>query len=130
LNREKYIEYANKTFEGRAKQIILRQIELFYSDAEIGRNKYNIGDSVFLKKHTFMHGVRGGLESFDWVMENGFVAMDFSEPTKMNKIKNSIGMWNLQNDCSLGDYIKQYSGGIILFWKRCDPDGDRYVYAP
>lgn len=131
MNKEKFLQYANSTFQGRALELVLKQIELFYKeDVIIEKNKYNVGDSVFLKKHTFMHGIRGGLDNFDWVIENGFVAMDFSEPTTMNKIKNSIGMWNIQNDCFLKDYINLYSGGTIMFWQRCNPSGNRYVMAP
>ena len=35
MNKDKYIEYANKTFDGDAKEIVLNQIELFYKDVEI-----------------------------------------------------------------------------------------------
>ena len=53
--KEKYIEYANNTFSGKTLEIVLNQIELFYKDVIINKNKYNVGDKVKLKKvHFYM----------------------------------------------------------------------------
>lgn len=50
-NKEKYIDYTNNTFDGKVREIIINQINLFYSDEIlINKNQYNIGDDVFLKK--------------------------------------------------------------------------------
>lgn len=115
MGKEKYIEYTNKNFEGKAKEIVLKQIELFYKDAKIEKTKYNIGDKVILKKGTYMHGILGGLESFDWVIENGFVGNDFTKKNVNNKIKNSIGMWKIKEDTYLKDYIINYSGFTVVY---------------
>ena len=49
-NREKYIEYANNTFNGKAKDLVLKQIDLFYNDnIIIPKHNYKIGDDVKLK---------------------------------------------------------------------------------
>lgn len=116
-NKQKYIEYANKTFKGKALDLVLNNIELFYDDNSIEHpKKYHIGDEVKLLKGTFIHGVPGMLESFDWIIENGFLAIDFTGQSKgKNKIKNSIGMWNIQSDMSLKDYITSYSGMTITY---------------
>ena len=115
MNKDKYIEYANKTFDGNAKEIVLNQIELFYKDVEIKKNKYAIGDDVFLKKGTHIHGISGLLDNFDWIVENGFIGNDFTTPFIQNKIKNSIGMWDIKKDCYLRDYINEYSGFTIVY---------------
>ena len=31
-NKEKYIEYTKNTFDGKAKELVLKQIDLFYKD--------------------------------------------------------------------------------------------------
>ena len=68
--KEKYINYTNNVFEGKAKEIIINQIELFYTnEVSINKNHYNIGDNVFLKKGTFIHGIFGDLENFDYTIE-------------------------------------------------------------
>lgn len=114
--KEKYINYTNNVFEGKAKEIIINQIELFYNnEISINKNHYNIGDNVFLKKGTFIHGIFGELENFDYTIENGFISTDFTLEPRPNKICNSVGMWNIKEDCLLKDYINDYSGFTITY---------------
>ena len=114
--KEKYINYTNNVFEGKAKEIIINQIELFYTnEVSINKNHYNIGDNVFLKKGTFIHGIFGDLENFDYTIENGFISTDFTSEPRPNKICNSVGMWNIKEDCLLKDYINDYSGFTITY---------------
>ncbi len=117
LNQQEYIKYANKTFKGKALELVLKNIELFYDDTVIKHiKKYSIGDEVKLSKGTFIHGIPGMLDNFDWIIKNGFLAVDFTESSEdKNKIKNSIGMWNIKNDMLLKDYINSYSGFTISY---------------
>ncbi len=115
MNKEKYIEYAKKTFQGKALELVLNNIELFYKNEKIEKNKYQVGEEVKLKKGTYMHGIPGLLDNFDWIVENGFISNDFTEENIHNKIRHSIGMWVIQKDCLLQDYIKEYSGFTITY---------------
>lgn len=115
MNKEKYIEYAKKTFQGKALELVLNNIELFYKNEKIEKNKYQVGEEVKLKKGTYMHGIPGLLDNFDWIVENGFISNDFTEENIHNKIRHSIGMWVIQKDCLLQDYIKDYSGFTITY---------------
>lgn len=117
MDKDKYIDYAKKTFNGKALELVLRNIELFYNNAEkINKTKYKIGEDVFLKKGTFLHGIPGLLDNFDWIVENGFIAVDFTGNSEgKNKIKNSIGMWNIKEDCLLKDYVYNYSGITLTY---------------
>ena len=115
MNKEKYIEYAKKTFQGKALELVLNNIELFYKNKKIKKNKYHVGEEVKLKKGTYMHGISGLLDNFDWIVENGFISNDFTEENIHNKIRHSIGMWVIQKDCLLQDYIKKYSGFTITY---------------
>lgn len=115
MNKEKYIEYAKKTFQGKALELVLNNIELFYKNKKIKKNKYHIGEEVKLKKGTYMHGISGLLDNFDWIVEHGFISNDFTEENIHNKIRHSIGMWVIQKDCLLQDYIKEYSGFTITY---------------
>lgn len=115
-NKDKYINNAINRFRGNARDILLKQIELFYDvDNQITKNRYNIGDDVKLKKGTFIHGIFGGLENFDFTIENGFISTDFTSEARPNKINNSVGMWNIQDDMMLKEYINQYSGFTISY---------------
>lgn len=114
--KNKYIKDVNNRFDGKAKELLINHINLFYNDNEkIIKNRYKAGDNVFLSKGTFIHGIFGELSNFDFTVENGFVAVDFTEEPRSNKICNSVGMWNIQEDIMLKDYIKQYSGFTISY---------------
>lgn len=114
--KENYIEYVKNNFEGETRNLILNQIELFYDENEVvNKNKYSEGEEVFLKKRTHIHGIPGLLDNFDWIIENGFIGNDFTSKNVNNKIKNSIGMWDIQEDCMLRDYIEKYSGFTITY---------------
>lgn len=115
-NKDKYINNVINRFSGNAREILLKQIELFYDvDNQITKNRYNIGDDVKLKKGTFIHGIFGELENFDFTIENGFISTDFTSEARPNKINNSVGMWNIQDDMMLKEYINQYSGFTISY---------------
>lgn len=115
-NKDKYINNVISRFSGNAKDILLRQIDLFYDlSQEIIKNRYNIDDDVQLKKGTFIHGIFGELENFDFTIENGIISTDFTSEARPNKICNSVGMWNIQEDMLLKDYINQYSGFTISY---------------
>lgn len=116
MNKEKYLKDIEERFNGKTKEILINQVELFYSDKEeIIKNKYNVGDDVKLSKGTFIHGIFGELDNFDFTINNGFISTDFTSEPRSNKICNSVGMWNIQEDMLLKDYINQYSGFTISY---------------
>ena len=122
-NKQKYLNIIEKRFEGKTKELLKKQVELFYSDnQEIVKTKYNIGDYVKLSKGTFIHGIFGELENFDFTINNGFIAVDFTDEPRENKICNSVGMWNIQEDILLKDYINEYSGFTITYSIGRGPD--------
>ena len=115
-NKEKYLNDIDKRFNGKTKEILINQVELFYLNEDgIIKNKYNVGDNAKLSKGTFIHGIFGGLENFDFTINNGFIATNFTNEPRPNKICNSVGMWNIQKDILLKDYINQYSGFTITY---------------
>ena len=115
-NKEKFLKDIEKRFNGKTKEILINQVELFYSDTDnIIKNKYNIGDRVKLSKGTFIHGIFGGLDNFDFIINNGFISTDFTNESRQNKICNGVGMWNIQEDMLLGEYINQYSGFTLSY---------------
>ena len=115
MQKEEYIKYVKENYENESKELLLKQIELFFKKININKNKYNKGDEVFLKKGTHIHGVPGVLDSLDWVVENGFIGNDFTNHSVANKIKSSIGMWDIQKDMTLKEYIIEYSGFTITY---------------
>lgn len=119
--KEHYIELVNDKFEGIVRELILKNIDLFYKkDIQVYKNTYNVGEEVFLKKGTFIHGIDDSAEScndfkiFDYVVEHGFIGGDFNN-LRTVKFHNSVGMWNIKNDMKLKDYIYSYSGVTIRY---------------
>ena len=119
--REEYEKYINDKFDGKAKELLLKNVDLYYQDdIKAKKNKYNIGDLVFLKKGSFIHGLGGSPESyndfkiFDYVCKNGFIGGDFNDRPTV-KILNSVGMWNIKKDMYLKDYIELYSGVTLMY---------------
>lgn len=118
--RQEYEKYINEKFTGQAKELLLKNVELYYKKIIINKNNYNIGDSIYLKKGTFIHGLGGTPDSyndfriFDYVCQNGFIGGDFNNRPTV-KIYNSVGMWNIKNDTYLKDYIKLYSGVTVKY---------------
>ena len=113
--KEEYLNKAESKFTGVALDIIKKQIELFYEEHNVDKTKYSVGEDVFLKKGTFMHGIFGELDNFDYTIQNGFISTDFTEEARANKICNSVGFWNIQEDILLKDYINDYSGFTITY---------------
>ena len=115
-NKELYINDVNQRFEGKTRELLINQINLFYQEnVNIKKKKYRLGENVSLSKGTFLHGIFGELENFDYTVENGFVSVDFTMTPRANKICNSVGMWNVKEDCLLKDYINKYSGFTITY---------------
>ena len=115
-NKEKYLSDINNRFSGKARDLLLEQVKLFYRENnDIIKNKYVVGDDVKLSKGTFIHGIFGGIDNFDFTLGNGFVAVDFTSEPRANKICNSVGMWNIKEDILLKDYINLYSGFTITY---------------
>ena len=75
-----------------------------------------------LKKGTFLHGIPGDIENFDFVLNNGFVSTNFTGENNKHKIFNSIGFWNIKEDMYLKDYINLYSGFTITYTIGRGPD--------
>ncbi len=114
--KEKYLENINERFSGKTKELLINQVELFYQEGNtINKTKYNVGDDVKLKKGTFIHGIFGLLDNFDFTIENGFISSDFTAEPRSNKINNSVGFWKIKEDMLLKDYIYNYSGFTITY---------------
>lgn len=115
-NKDRYLKDINERFSGETRKILINQLDLFYEEnKDIIKNKYQIGDDVKLSKGAFIHGIFGGLDNFDFTLENGFISIDFTSEPRANKICNSVGMWNIKEDVLLRDYINLYSGFTITY---------------
>lgn len=115
MSKEDYIEIVNKKLSGNSKEIMIRQINNYYNAKEyVLNNKYEIGDKVFLKKGTLLHGTYKNIDVLKEIVNDGLISSWFIN-ARTSKYPSSVGVWNLKKDYFLKDYIDFYSGGTILY---------------
>ena len=115
MEKQDYIKEAKKRLKGKSREIFLNQIETYYDLKENykpRKHNYKIGDDVYLKKGTLLHGTFKNLDGLNEIIKDGLLSGWFIDAEK-SKYPSSVGVWNLQKDCYLKDYIDFYSGGTI-----------------
>ncbi len=115
MEKKDYIKETKKRLKGNSKEIFLKQIETYYNLKENYKPKkhsYKIGDEVYLKKGTLLHGTYKNLEGLEIIVKDGLLSSWFIDGRNA-KYPSSVGVWNLQKDYYLKDYIDFYSGGTI-----------------
>ncbi len=102
-----------------------KQINLFFECANEFRSKHNykVGDYVYLRKGQLMRG-EGGIEALSkeklkLISNYGFISPDFIHKyNPKQKTPLSIPVWNIKEDIYLRDYIINYSGVTIKYFRR------------
>ena len=118
MNKEEYIKYVNDNFVGKTKELLINQIDKFYEykdNFELDKHSYKLGDDVYLKKGTFMHGTYKNMDGLDIIAQDGFTAGTFRSNEFRQKYPYCVGFWNIQKDMMLSEYINLYSGCTIEF---------------
>lgn len=118
MKKEEYIKYVNDNFVDKTKELLINQIDKFYEykdNFELDRHNYKLGDDVYLKKGTFMHGTYKNMDGLDIIAQDGFTAGTFRSNEFRQKYPYCVGFWNIQKDMMLSDYINLYSGCTIEF---------------
>ena len=116
MNKEDYIKIAKKKFKGKARKIVLEQMENYYNilNHKISYTTYKEKDSVYLKKGTLLHGTYRNIEGLADIVNNGLIASLFTNG-RLSKYPSCVSVWNLKDDYKLSDYINYYSGGTIKY---------------
>ena len=121
MDKEYYIKKANEKLSNISKDILLNQIECYYNVKEfkLPKHKYNVGDDVFLKKGTLLHGTYKNIEGLKEIARDGLISSWFING-RISKYPSSVGVWNLKKNYFLKDYINFYSGGTIIYFNHND----------
>lgn len=117
LNKEEYVKLVNEKIDSNARNLLLKQIERYYDAANNYKPKtsnYKTGDLVKLKKGTFLHGTYKNIEGLEKIAKEGLIC-DLVVDGRSSKYPLTVGVWNLQKDYLLKDYIDFYSGATIMF---------------
>ena len=116
--KEDYIRVTDEKLESEiSKEIMINQIKSYYdakNNYKLVNCNYKIGDDVYLKKGTLLHGTYKNIEGLKEIVKNGLISSWFIDG-RLSKYPSSVGVWNLKQDYFLKDYINFYSGGTILY---------------
>ncbi len=121
--KEEYISAIknNKLGSNKQKEILISQVNTFFEtkNIKISSNKYNIGDEVVLKKGTLLHGTYKNLDGLKDIVKNGLMSSLFTSG-RGSKYPASVGVWNLNKDYTIKEYVNFYSGGTIKYYNLLD----------
>ena len=116
MNKEDYIKIVQEKLKDNSQKIMIEQINNYYAAKEYDIPKciYNIGDDVYLKKGTLLHGTYKNIDGLKGILKDGLISSWFIDG-RGSKYPSSVGVWNLKKDYLLKDYINFYSGGTCLY---------------
>lgn len=118
--KEKYLNVVNSfNLNDNSKNLIRKQIELFY-DYESKENIHSGGErEVVLHKNNLIHGTRANVETLEIIAKQGLIASEFYDESNSEKKKPYVvELWNISEDIKLSDWIKKYAGVTIDFKNR------------
>lgn len=95
---------------------MIDQINNYYIAKEYDnpKHKYSVGDDVYLKKGTLLHGTYKNIDGLKGILKDGLISSWFIDG-RLSKYPSSVGVWNLKKDYLLKDYVNFYSGGTIEY---------------
>lgn len=131
MNKEEYIKIIKESDKGTpsAKKFLLSQINNYYyakNSGYIVNKEYNIGDDVYLKKGTLLHGTYKNIDGLKEIVKDGLISSWFVD-ARGSKYPSSVGVWNLKQDYLLKDYINFYSGGTVSYFNHLNDDRETEV---
>lgn len=132
MNEKDYIELVcRKVNNLNAQKILLEQVGRYFDALKSNYtpiHSYQVGDFVQLNKGTLLHGTYKNMEGLRDIVHSGLISSWFTDG-RISKYPSSIGVWNLQRDYSLKDYINFYSGGTICYFNQHDLKQETEVIA-
>ena len=108
MNKQDYIKIINEKISGSAKDILLKQVDLFYEAIDNFKqapHNYKKGNLVRLDKGTLLHGTYKNIEGLEKIAKEGLICDLFSSGRK-SKYPMTVGVWNLKKDYLLKDLHK------------------------
>jgi hypothetical protein len=128
MNKEDYIKIANEKLNSISSSIMVNQINKYYDSKKfiLPNTTYNIGDKVFLKQGTLLHGTYKNIDGLKEIVKDGLISSWFID-SRSSKYPSSVGVWNLNQDYYLYDYINHYSGGTIKYFNHLNNEKETEV---
>ena len=93
MNKQDYIKIINEKISGSAKDILLKQVDLFYEAIDNFKqapHNYKKGDLVRLDKGTLLHGTYKNIEGLEKIAKEGLILDTVSETELTNISLSSV----------------------------------------
>lgn len=118
--KEKYQKITEKfKLKKQTKELIKKQIELFYTYNTDENKKSEINENVLLNKNNLIHGSRADLKTLEIISKTGLIASEFYQNLNQNKKKPYVvELWEINETITLQNWIKKYTGVTIDFKNR------------
>lgn len=122
MEKEEYVNIINNRLKdnNKARETLLKQVEAYYkalNEYAPKHHAFKVGDRVYLKKGTLMHGTYKNINGLKYIVKNGLISSWFVSGRK-SKYPSSVGVWNLKKDYYLDEYINFYSGGTFGYYEN------------
>lgn len=98
MHIDDYVKIVKENIKNsNSKKIMINQIKKFFDckNKVINIEKYKIGDEVFLKKGTLLHGTYKNIDGLKEIVNNGLIS-GFFMGGRLSKYPSSVGVWNLK----------------------------------
>ena len=113
MNKNDYIKLVQEKLKDDSKDIMIDQINNYYMAKEYSnpKHKYSVGDDVYLKKGTLLHGTYKNIEGLKSILKDGLISSWFIDG-RLSKYPSSF-----------------YSGGTIEY-KKIDGEKRKTLVIP
>lgn len=106
-------KYSKKLYRGKTKNIVDKQIDLFFEieeNVKVKKHKYKVGDKVILNKNNYLHGIGNNVDNINFIAEKGILSKESTGLFGNHAFRFVVGLWRVKNKISLEEYIENYSG--------------------
>lgn len=126
MDKELIINNARKKFSGELLEIVIEQINDFFTLLEsnyIVRKKYEKNDSVLLNSNHLLHGIGKHTDIINVFAERGVTSPEYFDNSNEHAFCHVAAFWDVKDNISLKEYINNYSGMIAKV-------NDKYYQVP
>lgn len=122
MQKNDYINKAKLDFLKYNVNLLTSQINNFFNyKDELKIPKFKVGEKVFLKKGTLLHGTTRNLAGLHDIVSKGYICGYFNG-AKRSRYPYCVSAWFINKDYDLKDYINYYSGGTIKYFNSVNDD--------
>lgn len=106
-------KYSKKLYRGKTKNIVDKQIDIFFDIEEkvkVKKHNYKKGDNIILNNYNYLHGIGNNVDNINFIAEKGILSKEATGLFGNHAFMFVVGLWKVKSKISLKEYIENYSG--------------------